>query len=207
MLYPVVVDYDDVVTVAPGGVGDDPHFSIELSSGKLLCYTVEGEHGFVFNLISNKLFHMNAMFVPDSRREEVTWLGSVGIAVQNSQYKKSSATYLRFETKGKEIYIGDKVTLQAKNIEKLSFNKGKMTILESSPYEGFRYPSVFVDLQDVGINFTIKFLNEHLDLFWHNTGKHIKASHGLIGEFYSHCPGSMHRLVNKVSRIQHILYL
>ena len=166
----------------PVTVGDDPHFSIVLPSGKLLCYTVQGEHGFVYNLISNKLFHMNAMFVPDSRREEVTWLGSMGIIVQNSQYKNSNATYLRFETKGKKIYIGDKVTLQAKNIEKLSFKKGKLTISEALPYEGFRYPSVLVELQDVGLNFTIKFLNEHLDLFWHNTGKHTKVSHGLIGE-------------------------
>ena len=167
----------------PVSMGDDPHFSIALPSGKLLCYTVQGEHGFVFNLISNKMFHMNAMFVPDSRREEVTWLGSMGIIVQNSQYKTSNATYLRFETKGKKIYIGDKVTLLAKNIEKLSFSNGKLIISEATPSEGFRYPSVLVDLHDVGLNFTIKFMNEHLDLFWHNTGKNTEDSHGIIGMF------------------------
>ena len=64
-------------------MGEDPHFSIVLQSGKLLCYTVQGKSGFVFNLISNKMLHMNAMFVPDSRREEVSWLGSMGIVVQN----------------------------------------------------------------------------------------------------------------------------
>ena len=128
------------------------------------------------------MFHMNAMFVPDSRREEVTWLGSMGIIVQNSQYKMSNATYMRFEIKGKKIYIGDKVTLLAKNIEKLSFNNGKLTISEAAPFEGFRYPSVLVDIQDVGLKFTIKFLNEHLDLFWHSTGKNTEDSHGIIGE-------------------------
>ena len=138
---------------------------------------------------------MNAMFVPDSRREEVTWLGSMGIIVQNSQYKNSNATYLRFETKGKKIYVGDKVTLQAKNIEKLSFKKGKMTISEAPPYEGFKYPSVLIDLQDVGLNFTIKFLNEHLDLFWHKTGKRIKESHGIIGEFDLYTLPLSHTLV------------
>ncbi len=54
-----------------GGGGDDPHFSIVLPSGRLLCYTVQGEHGFSFNLISNKKMTMNARFVPDSRRSEV----------------------------------------------------------------------------------------------------------------------------------------
>jgi len=175
LLYSLIVVRD--------GAGDDPHFSIALPSGKLLCYTVQGEHGFVFNLISNKLFHMNAMFVPDSRREEVTWLGSMGIVVQNSQYKQSNATYLRFETKGKKIYIGDKVVLEAKNIEKLIFVEGKLTVSEAPPFEGFKYPSVVVDLQDVGLNFTIKFMGEHLDLFWHNTGIHTENSHGLIGMF------------------------
>jgi len=165
------------------GLGDDPHFSIVLPSGELLCYTVQGEHNFIFNLITNKKIHMNAMFVPDSRREEVTWLGSMGIVVQNSQYKQSNATYLRFETKGKKIYIGYKVVLEAKNIEKLIFIKGKLTISETPPFEGFKYPSVVVDLQDVGFNFTIKFMGEHLDLFWHNTGIHTEDSHGLIGMF------------------------
>ena len=165
------------------GLGDDPHFSIVLPSGELLCYTIQGEHSFVFNLITNKKVQMNAMFVPDSRREEVTWLGSMGIIVQNSQYKQSNATYLRFETKGKKIYIGDKVVLEAKNIEKLLFVKGKLTISEAPPFEGFKYPSVVVDLQDVGLNFTIKFMSEHLDLFWHNTGIHTEDSHGLIGMF------------------------
>jgi len=101
-------------------VGDDPHFSIVLLNGELLCYTVQGEFSFVFNLNINKKIHMNAMFVPDSRREEVTWIGSIGIVVQNCHYKQSNAPYLlRFETKGKKIYIGDKVVLEAKNVEKL----------------------------------------------------------------------------------------
>ena len=44
--------------------------------------------------------------------------------------------------KGKKIYFGDKVELEAKNIEKLIFVKGKLTISEASPFEGFKYPSV-----------------------------------------------------------------
>jgi hypothetical protein len=50
------------------GGGDDPHFSIVLPSSRLLCFTVQGEHGFAFNLINNEHLHMNALFVPDSQR-------------------------------------------------------------------------------------------------------------------------------------------
>ena len=166
-------------------VGDDPHFSIALPSGKLLCYTVQGEHGFTFNLISNKRLHMNAMFVPDSRREEVTWLGSMGIVIHSSSYKKSNSTALRFEAKVNTIHIGDEIILKARNIEKLTFSGGKLTISEAPPLEGFKYPAVHVDLKDVGLSFTIKFMNEHLDLFWHSTGQAIGDSHGIIGELSS----------------------
>ena len=154
-----------------------------MPDGKLLCYTVQGEHGFTFNLISNNKLHMNARFVPDSRREEVTWLGSIGMVVQNSAYmdRSSNKTKLRFEAIENMIYIGDKVALQARNIEKMVFKNGKLVISEAPPVEGFKYPSVFVDLQDVDLSFTIKFMNEHLDLFWQTTGAKTSNSHGLIG--------------------------
>ncbi len=162
--------------------GDDPHFSIALPGGNLLCYTVQGEHGFSFNLITNELITMNAKFVPDARRSEVTWLGSMGIIVQDSQYKSSNNTKLRFESSDKSVHIDDKVVLEAKNIERLTFSNGKLTISEAPPATSFRYPSVMVDLQDAEISFTIKFTNQHLDMYWHSTGKKITDSHGLIGK-------------------------
>ncbi len=147
----------------------------------MLCYTVQGEHGFAFNLISNKKVYMNAMFVPDSRRDEVTWLGSMGIIVQSNGYKKANATAMRFEAIENKIYINDKVVLQARNIEKLSFKSGKLKISEAPPVEGFKYPKVLVELKDVELSFSVAFMNEHLDLYWHSTGQQTADSHGLIG--------------------------
>lgn len=166
------------------GMGDDPHFSIYLPSGEMLCYTVQGEHGFAFNLVNNKQLIMNAKFVPDARREEVTWLGAMGIIIQNNNYGGSNDTKLRFEAQEKTLYINDKVVLSAKNIEKLTFSNGKMTISEAPPVEGFHYPSLLIDLQDVEVSFTIKYTNQHLDMFWHSTGKKVTNSHGLIGRWF-----------------------
>ena len=134
---------------------------------------------------------MNAMFRPDSRRSEVTWMGSIGITAMNSGYKKSNATSLRFVAKENKIYISDKVVLRARNIEKLTFANGKLTISEAPPVEGFKYPEVLVDLQDVSLSFSIKFMNEHLDIFWRSTGVQIVNSHGLVGTF-----GFLHSLKN-----------
>ena len=47
-----------ILIMPPGGVGDDPHFATFLSSGKLLCYTMQGEHNILFNLISNDKIHI-----------------------------------------------------------------------------------------------------------------------------------------------------
>ena len=165
-----------------GATGDDPHFSIYLPSGEMLCYTVQGEQGFAFNLINNKQLIMNAKFVPDARREEVTWLGSMGIIIRNSNYGGLNDTKLRFEAEEKNVYINDKVVLSAKNVEKLTFSNGKMSISEAEPVAGFHYPSLRINLEDVEVSFTIKYTNQHLDMFWHSTGKKVVNSHGLIGE-------------------------
>ena len=176
-----VIKYSSLFTSSTGpSVGDDPHFAIFLQSGKLLCYTVQGEHGFAFNLISNEKIHMNALFVPDSHREEVTWIGSLGIVVKNTHFQGSNTTRIRFESKVNEIHINDKVTLEAKNIDTITFYNGKLLISEGPMAEGFRYPSVRVNLDDMGMSFTVNFTGEHLDMMW-NKLQENEDSHGLIG--------------------------
>ena len=169
--------------VAQDGVGDDPHFAVTLSSGNTLCFTVQGEHGFAFNLISNQKVYMNAMFVPDREREEVTWLGTMGIIVNSNGYKKSNMTKLRFEAIKNKIHIDDQMVLDARNIEKITIENGKLMISEAPPVEGYKTPFVRVDLNDVELSFSIKFMTEHLDLYWHSTGQKTADSHGIIGEF------------------------
>ena len=158
----------------------DPHYSILLPNGQLLCFTVHGQSGFSFNLISNKQMHMNALFVQDPKREEITWIGSLGVVVRGTRYKNSNITKLRFDASEKKIYIGKKVTLLAQKIEHLTFSKGKLSITEfaSKP----EHPVVHVDLQDVGLSLTVRFKRFHLDIEWNKVNKQPKGTHGLIGK-------------------------
>ena len=167
------------------GGGDDPHFSIVLPSGRLLCFTVQGEHGFAFNLISNEHLHMNALFVPDSQREEVTWMGSLGIIAHyaTNSYQGSNKTSLRFEAKDNRVHIGDKVTLDARGIHSLVFRNNKMFITEAEGEKREAYPSVTVNMEDVGLYFTIRFVGEHLDIYWDDVAAQSPESSGLIGTF------------------------
>ncbi len=163
------------------GFGGDPHFSVLLPTGSLLCFSVQGEHGFTFNLISNELFQMNGQFIPDSIREEVTWIGAMGIVVKGSKHKKLNKTKIRFVAEGEKIFIGDKMRLTAKEIGRISLVNGKVDIVEREDTSSAM--EVSIHLEDAGIEFTVKFVKgNHLDMVWKKVLKQSKNSHGLIGK-------------------------
>ena len=151
-----------------GTMGGDPHFSIMLPDNNMLCYTVQGKRGSVFNLISNKNFHMNALFVPNPGERNVTWIGSLGIVMWNNY---SNATKLKFEASSKQIHMGDGITIPAKSVSDLHFNSGELCMSIVNTRKHTRKSTVRVNLEDVGLFFTIKFTLKHLEMFWHSTGK------------------------------------
>ena len=174
---------DPSQTSPPGnGIGGDPHYSIMLPSGKLLCFSVHGEKDFPFNLISNDLLQMNAFFIEDALRDEITWIGSLGVVVQHAHYKKSNTTKIRFEAKDQMIYINNGVSLHARKVEKLSLANGKLTVSEALRRRSDKKPEVQVDLVDVGLTFSVRFVKKrHLDMSWKNVDTQPADSHGLIG--------------------------
>ena len=172
-------------TSRPGnGMGGDPHFSIMLPTKQQLCYSIQGESGFTFNLISNELMQMNALFVADSKRKEVTWIGGLGIVVKNTPYKQSSVTTLSFNAAEKSIHVGNDITLKGNHVKKLTFNKGKLTISESERrFNSTSFP-IQINLHDIGLDFSVRFVkNNHIDMKWDNVVHQSQDSHGLIGEF------------------------
>lgn len=162
-------------------MGGDPHFSIRLLSGDFLCFSLQGEHGFVFNLISSPQLHMNALFSPDLERSEVTWIGSLGIVIKNNQFKQSNTTKLRFDSDEKMVYVGDMVKLSASSIESLRFSKGKLTVSEVKKGIKVSRPEVQVNLEDLGLDFTVRYTKNHLDIVWNSITQQPKDSHGIIG--------------------------
>lgn len=174
------------------GVGGDPHFSIVLPTGKQLCYSVQGEQGFIFNLISNKLLHMNALFVADDEREEVTWIGALGMVIKKAHYKDSKVTALKFDAVKKAIHIGSDTTLEAQSIDTITIEHGKLSI--STVDRGFNctcFP-VQVELKDIGLNFSVHFVKDnHIDMKWDGVEYLSPDSHGIIGECM-HMPWCAH---------------
>ena len=167
-------------------MGGDPHYSIMLPSGQLLCYSVHGEKNFPFNLISNDLLQMNAFFIEDALREEITWIGSLGVVVKHTHYKKSNMTKIRFEASEQMIYINNGVSLHAKRVEKLTLANGKLTVSEALRKRGDKKPEVEVEIVDAGLAFTVRFVKKrHLDMGWRKVDLQPANSHGLIGKYAS----------------------
>ena len=164
-------------------MGGDPHYSIMLPSGQLLCFSVHGEKNFPFNLISNSLLQMNAFFIEDARREEITWIGSLGVVVQHSSYKKSNTTKMRFDAQEQMIYISNGVSLHAKRVERLMLANGKLTVTEAVRKNAEKNAEVEVDLVDVGLAFSVRFVKKrHLDMSWRKVSQQPTDSHGIIGK-------------------------
>ena len=160
-------------------LGDDPHFSVVLPSKRLLCFSVQGTHGLNYNLISNKHLVMNARFVPDSRRDEVTWIGSLGLTIHGSNYWGGNKIAIRFESIPPSVSINDRAKFDPHDIQHIVVINGKLRIMEGELVKGFKYPSVKFSV--ASISFSVVFKREHLDLFWHSTQQQTENSHGLIG--------------------------
>ena len=161
-------------------MGSDPHFGIRLPEGSLLCYTFQGEQGSVFNIISNSQLEMNGLFVPDSRHENNTWIGSIGITVYHNGRKMTS---LKFIAEDHMIHVGTRVKLEAKTVKKLSFNHGKLTIVEAPLHSSPKYPRVGVEFLDSELHFTVAFVKgQHIDLLWHSVGETYEDTRGVVGK-------------------------
>ena len=174
-------DYTLLTMITASG-GGDPHFSVLLTDGKLLCYSVQGESNSAFNLISSSDFVVNAKFIPDSKREEVTWMGSIGVVLHKAlQFRTSKVTHIQFNAKSHTIYIGIEVPHNVNEVREIISKNGNISIVERDPKFTPLHPAVKVHLKDVGLYFTVKFYGEHLDLKWHHVVKDSN-SHGLIGE-------------------------
>ncbi len=162
-------------------LGDDPHFSVVLPSNLMLCYSIQGDHYKSYSLLSSDKVQMNAIFLPDSTRTEVTWIGTLGLVLRD---RKSSLkqTAIKLESKGASISIGSKGNFTAKNIASISMRNGRLLLSEATPTNGFRYPTVRINMEDLGISFSVKFMRQHLDMFWHSSQQQTTDTNGLIGK-------------------------
>ena len=185
-------------------IGSDPHLGIRLPEGSLLCYSFQGEQNSSFNIISDNQLEMNALFVSDSQRVNNTWIGSIGITVYHNGRKTTS---LQFTASDHTILLGSRVQLSANTVSKISFSRGKLTLVETPHNHTLKYPRVGVEFLDSDLKFTVAFIkNEHINLEWHSIGEPYIHSRGVVGKLAEEKIEAFYRVFYLAFRIIEAFY-
>ena len=172
------------------GGGDDPHFAVLLPSKDQLCFTVQGKQGFIFNLVTSSQLTINALFVQDSIREEVTWMGTISVILNHDSYKGATRTTLRFDANSHLVYINEREKFDARQISVISLANGSLEA-DARYYQVYQnssgYPTITINVN--GLHFSVQYVNSHLNLIYHNIPTTIEECDysGLLGQFF--CPG------------------
>jgi len=91
---------------------------VPLLSKKILCYSIQGYPGLTFNLIYNKKFVINALFIDSiNDSSEATWIGKLAVILQN----KNKSDAIIFSSVDQDVTIVDKGTFKAKVIKQIVF--------------------------------------------------------------------------------------
>ena len=125
---------------------------------------------------------MNAEFVPDFERPEVTWMGTTGVVIDTAlHYAHSRVSGFKFDSKERTVHIGNVLTLPAITIQTISSENGTISLVKRDYKDSpALYPTIKFHLEDVGLDFSVKYENDHLDMFWHSPIRGNNC-HGLIG--------------------------
>ena len=164
--------------------GSDPHFSVRLPSGQLLCFTVQGEVGMSFNLISTDELEMNARFIRLPDHPNNTWLGALGITVAGRK--------LIFNSTSGKVSIEHKMTFDPSAVQKITVNDRQL-FLEMTKEVTRGNNKVEVDIRQLNLKFTVVFVtrkhmeSQHLDMLWNSGGIDTETIHGLLGMILTGC--------------------
>ena len=175
-------------------VAEDPHFRVTLPSGHMFCYNIQGEQDVVYNLISSKYLEMNAGFSVDALNRSNSWMDSIGVTVF---HKGQESTLIKFSASAWEVNVGESVSLEADQIEKITVSKGRLMILPMYPKEfPVISPSIQVQFSDLDLDFSVHYTESihedesiaRVSLFWHSTGAMHSGAHGIVGEIVASIP-------------------
>ena len=148
--------------------GSEPHFSVQLSTGQMLCFSIHGQTGTSVNLISSNDLEVNAVFVNHDQSHDS--LGAIEFLRHNRR--------LVVNVTSSKVCIDDQVKVDFKRVQQVTMVNDKLSL---SMLDESMLPSgeVEVTIDDLGFTFTIT--NYHIDTIMSNH-KQSQHFHGLLGE-------------------------
>jgi hypothetical protein len=166
----------------PACEGGDPHFLVSLPDNSNLCFSVQGEPGFAFNLVTSKTIVINAVFIkPPSRLQDwITVIGEIGVLYLT---RSRSVVRMHFNFRDKSIFISGYGTLDAKRVSRVIVDGDHLDVTTSNITHSWS-SNVFVSVGSE-LKFIVFFNYDNLDLVWSDMSNFNQSSHGILGQFFN----------------------
>ena len=177
-------------TTIPPTSGADPHFVCPLKNGEFLCFSVQGEPDFIFNLFSDANIQVNAKFSlphPDDESRTLvnssTFIQDVGLTFK-AKNNRATATKIKLSALDHSISVSDNfINVGTKPIT-ITIIKGSTQIKISSEVsvtESLDETAPIMIKSDLGFVVKVTFVKRHLNMAITDTTGLSKKAHGIQG--------------------------
>jgi len=151
-----------------------------------MCFSIQGQPDFAFNLINDKYIQLNGQFVLPTDSHTIanvsTFLGDLGLMVKDPE--TGNSTIIEVSAHNHSIRVGssltivkDKpVTVDVSNTVSISIDNNDQTS-KAKDEVAWLYINT-----NSGFGLKVRFYREHLDFFFTKTSGLTKKAHGLIGK-------------------------
>ena len=150
----------------------------------MLCFNVQGEPDFIFNLISSKYINLNALFAKPAEEEsrsidaDSTFVSEVGLLVKSKYQNKPVKIKISAFDHSIDV-LGSHTTLMDSSITVKVSENGNISVSTASKENDVM---LYVETEH-GFAIKVRFLKKHLDMFITDNSGFTNNTHGLLGKY------------------------
>ena len=169
-------------------VGCDPHFYLPLANGDHLCFSIQGQPNFAFNLIRDKYIQINAEFVLPAEDESntianvSTFIGDLGMVIRNKDMDKRVVIHV--SAQDHSVLVDDSLVIVKDKPVFVDVSNGTVAISINADSQNTKVKkdeSAWLYINTEGFGVKVKFYKKHLDMLFTETSGLGKDVLGLIG--------------------------
>ena len=151
-----------------------------------MCFSIQGEPNFAFNLIRDKFIQLNAQFVLPAEEEShtisnvSTFLGDLGLAIKNQE--TGDVTVIKVSASDHSVLVDHSLTVvEDKPVRVDVFKEVIIKVDAHVQTNKQKDESAWLHINTDGFGIKVRFYKKHLDMFLTKTDGLTKDAHGLIG--------------------------
>ena len=153
-----------------------------------MCFSVQGEPDFAFNLISDKYIKLNGQFVLPAEDEShtianvSTFLGDLGLVIKNRE--TNNTTVVKVSALDHSVLVGNSLTIvKDKPVTVDVFKTVAINVDAHIQTKRLKDESAWLYINTDGFGIKVRFYKKHLDMFLTKSNGLTKDAHGLIGQY------------------------